>query len=108
VRPLTSEKDKPATAGPVAGTRRKRRPLRAPDAKRLAEALSISIRSVRPLDSGGKLPPPVRLSGRVVWPVVSIRAWPPAGAPDRAGWEPMNEAQTRRRQARGGHHPWPM
>lgn len=56
------------------------------DARRLAVMLSAGIRTVRTWDAGGKLPPPLRIGGRVVWRVDEIRAWLDAGAPDRETW----------------------
>lgn len=37
------------------------------DAKRLAEVLGLSVRTIRRLDSSGKLPRPVHIGGAVYW-----------------------------------------
>ena len=55
-------------------------------AKALAVMLDSSERTIRTWDAAGKLPPPLRLGGGVVWRVDEIRAWLEAGAPDRARW----------------------
>lgn len=60
------------------------------DARRLAKLLCAGIRTVRTWDAAGKLPAPLRISGRVLWRVDEIRAWLAAGAPDRATWEARN------------------
>ena len=57
------------------------------DARRLAEMLCASVRSVRKWDAAGVLPRPIRIGGRVVWRASEIRAWLDAGAPCRAMWE---------------------
>jgi len=57
------------------------------DAKLLARLLTCSVRTVRTLDTLGKLPKALRIGGRVVWRVSEIREWLAAGAPDRDTWE---------------------
>ena len=57
------------------------------DASRLAELLGLSLRTVRRLDSSGKLPRPVRIGGAVRWRLSEITRWLEAGCPDRAEWE---------------------
>jgi len=66
--------------------RRRLKPL-VVDAKRLARLLTCGVRTVRTLDTSGKLPKPLRIGGRVVWRVSEIREWLAAGAPDRDTWE---------------------
>ncbi len=39
------------------------------------------------LDSSGRIPAPVKLGARCVWPVGELRAWLSAGAPAREQWE---------------------
>lgn len=56
-------------------------------AQQLARMLGLSVRTIRSMDSSGKLPRPIRLNGSVRWVVSEIEAWLPAGAPDRAKWE---------------------
>lgn len=56
------------------------------DARRLAALLCAGVRTVRTWDAAGKIPAPLRISGRVVWRVDEIRAWLDAGAPDRETW----------------------
>ena len=59
-------------------------------AKGVAKALSMSERQVRKLDSGGKIPKPIKLQGSVRWSCDELRAWIAAGAPTRDVWENMN------------------
>lgn len=59
------------------------------DAKRLAELLAVSLRTVRRLDSAGKLPRPVRIGGAVRWRLDEITAWLAADCPHRNRWEMM-------------------
>ena len=55
--------------------------------KELAKLLSVSLVSVRRMDSAGKLPKPVRLGGCVGWRVDEIKDWLQAGSPDRVRWQ---------------------
>jgi hypothetical protein len=75
--------------------RRKRRrlPRLALDAKRLAPALSISLRGLRTLDAAGKFPAGIKLGSRKIWFLPEIRAWLQAGAPDRRQWEAMKRSK---------------
>jgi prophage regulatory protein len=57
------------------------------DAAALAPLLTVGVRTIRTWDSSGKLPRPLRISGRVVWLLDEIRDWLAAGAPDRSTWE---------------------
>jgi excisionase family DNA binding protein len=52
-------------------------------AKQLAELLSVSVRTIRRLDTSGVLPKPVQLGGSVRWPQREIAAWIAAGCPSR-------------------------
>lgn len=68
-------------------------PPLAVDARTLARPLHVSLRTIRSMDSAGKLPRPVRLNGRAVrWVLdgtTGIRAWLAAGSPDRGAWEAL-------------------
>ncbi len=57
------------------------------DVRRLADALGVSPRHVEALHAQGRLPRPVRLGRRRLWPVDEIRHWLEAGAPPREAWE---------------------
>ena len=59
------------------------------DAKALAAALHVSLRTIRVLDSGGKLPKPIRLGRSVRWPTEELCDWLRAGAPNRETWETL-------------------
>ena len=64
------------------------------DAKVLAGMLGVSVRTVRAMDSSGKLPRPVRPGGHAVrWVVREIKSWLAAGAPERAEWESVRKAR---------------
>lgn len=63
------------------------------DAKRLAALLGMGLRTIRSMDAAGKLPKPVRISGRVCWRIDEIRAWLDAGAPDREAWAAIRAAR---------------
>jgi excisionase family DNA binding protein len=62
------------------------------DANQLADMLGLSVRTVRRLDSSGKLPKPIRIGGAVRWRVAEIEAWLAADCPDRAEWETKKKA----------------
>ena len=53
----------------------------------LADVLGVSLRTVRRLDSYGKLPRPVRLGRAVRWRRDEVARWVEAGCPDRSEWE---------------------
>lgn len=62
------------------------------DAKQFARMLNLSVRTIRTMDSAGKLPKPVKLNGHSVrWVVSEVEAWLETGAPDRATWELIKE-----------------
>lgn len=62
-------------------------------AKELAKMLSLSKRQIFRLNSCGKLPTPIRISGAVRWSAKEISAWLAASAPDRRTWEQMKQAR---------------
>ncbi len=68
------------------------------DAKRLAEVLGLSVRTIRRLDSAGKLPRPVHIGGAVRWRLEEINAWLAAGCPDRQQWESTRQVRIAARQ----------
>lgn len=58
------------------------------DARQLGEMLCLSVRTIRTMDSAGKLPKPVTLACRSVrWNVAEICDWLDAGAPARIEWQ---------------------
>jgi predicted DNA-binding transcriptional regulator AlpA len=59
------------------------------DARQLGAMLGLSVRTIRTMDAGGKLPRPIRLNGSVRWVVTEIQAWLLAGAPSRPDWEAL-------------------
>ena len=61
------------------------------DAKKLGAMLGLSTRTVRTLDTSGKLPRPVKIGRRSVrWCVSEIEEWLQAACPDRQTWEALN------------------
>ena len=83
----------PAESAPKR-SRRRLSPLVA-DAKRLSRLLCLGVRTIRSMDSAGKLPRPIRLNTRVVWIIREIRDWLEAGAPDRSTWEALKRTSRR-------------
>lgn len=62
------------------------------DAKTLRKRLSVSLRTIRAWDAGGKLPTPTKLGPKLKkWRVDEIEAWLEAGAPDRREWDRRNK-----------------
>ena len=60
------------------------------DAKQLGRMLSLSVRTIRKMDAGGKLPRPVKLHGHSIrWVLSEIEAWLAEGAPDRSTWDTL-------------------
>lgn len=59
-------------------------------AKAVGQMLSLSRRQVFRLNSCGKIPLPVRISGAVRWRQSDIAKWLQAGAPDRKTFEAMH------------------
>ncbi|MCH8854107.1 MAG: helix-turn-helix domain-containing protein [Planctomycetes bacterium] len=59
-------------------------------AKSLARELDVSERTIRKLNSAGKIPKPLKLQGSVRWSYDELRAWIAAGSPARDVWENMN------------------
>ncbi len=58
------------------------------DAAGVGKLLSLSRASIFAMHSAGKLPAPVRPTGRDPrWSVEELRAWIAAGCPTRENWE---------------------
>jgi predicted DNA-binding transcriptional regulator AlpA len=62
-------------------------------AKSVGLMLALSKRQVFRLNSSGKIPAPIRISGAVRWSEQEISEWLQAGAPDRKSWEQLKESQ---------------
>lgn len=84
----------PGTLAPPVHKRRPLPPL-AVDARGLTQLLPFGLRTIRTMDSAGKLPMPLRVGGRVLWRVAEIRAWLAAGAPDRETWAALRAARNK-------------
>lgn len=64
-------------------------------AAELAQMLSVSKPTIWRMNSGGKLPPCVRLSvGCVRWRVDDVTKWVALGCPDRATYIALTTSQT--------------
>ena len=61
-------------------------------AKAVGEMLSLSKRQVFRLNSSGKIPAPVRISGSVRWRESDVNRWIELGCPDRATFEMRRDA----------------
>jgi len=58
------------------------------DAAQLAEVLGVSERTIRRMDSEGRLPRPIQLTSRAVrWRAAEIRDWVDVRCPSRDVWE---------------------
>jgi predicted DNA-binding transcriptional regulator AlpA len=57
------------------------------DKTTLATLLNTSVRNIDRLNSGGRLPAPMRLGSRPRWRREEILAWVRAGCPPRRAWE---------------------
>ena len=64
-------------------------PLALLDAPALAALLGVTLRTVRKLDSAGRIPSPVRIGRCVRWSPATIAAWIDAGAPSRQRFAAM-------------------
>ena len=74
-------------------------PPLAVDAKTLSKMLGLSVRTIRSMNTRGKLPKPVRLSGHSIrWIVSEVEAWLEAGCPDRDAWESIRDDKRRARK----------
>jgi predicted DNA-binding transcriptional regulator AlpA len=67
------------------------------DRTALASELLISRAMVAKLNASGRLPAPIHLGRRVLWPREEIEAWLRAGAPDRQRWTAMRRVDGGRR-----------
>jgi predicted DNA-binding transcriptional regulator AlpA len=56
--------------------------------------LGIARSSFCKLMAQGRLPAPVRLGRRVLWPVAELVRWIEAGCPSREVWEQRRSEQT--------------
>ena len=62
------------------------------DASGVGLMVEMSARSIRRMNSAGRLPRPVKIGGAVKWRVAEIEAWVRAGCPDRKAWEAMQKS----------------
>ena len=62
------------------------------DKPTLATLLNTSVRNIDRLNSGGRIPAPVRIGSRPRWRREEILAWVQAGCPDRQAWEVLYKA----------------
>jgi predicted DNA-binding transcriptional regulator AlpA len=64
-------------------------------ALQVAELLAVSCRTVWRLDSGGRLPRPVKIGGQTRWRRSEIENWIAAGCPTRDNWERLSKPNSR-------------
>jgi predicted DNA-binding transcriptional regulator AlpA len=87
---------------PRRSRRRRRLSPMVADARRLAQLLGLSVRTIRSLDSSGRLPRPIKLGSRTLWILREIRDWLAAARngipPDRREWDALRAAE------RNGQH----
>ena len=57
------------------------------DIKGIAKLVPFAIRTLRRMDSGGKLPRGFKVGGRKLWRVSDLRLWCEWGFPDRTEFE---------------------
>ena len=57
--------------------------------KELADALKVSVRTLRRLDAAGRLPLPTKIGRSLRWRCTEIEAWLAAGGPKRREWIAM-------------------
>ncbi len=57
------------------------------DVRGMAQLLPFSVRSLRRMDSAGKLPRGFKLGGRKLWRTADLRSWAELGFPDRKVFE---------------------
>ena len=61
-------------------------------ARETAQALGVSLRTLRSWDSSGRIPQPRRISRSTKWSVSELRDWTNAGCPRREEWEAVQSA----------------
>ena len=59
------------------------------DAAGVARMLNVSVRTVRRLDDGGRLPAALPLGRAKRWSIAEIEDWIAAGSPPRRQWTAM-------------------
>jgi predicted DNA-binding transcriptional regulator AlpA len=65
------------------------------DAREAAALCGVSRAHWLALNSSGRVPMPVRLGRRVLWPVAELTAWIEAGCPARDRWTALRQSRTR-------------
>ena len=61
----------------------------------LARLIGLAPRTIRSLNSAGRIPRAIHLGRRRVWCVAEIQRWLEAGAPERTRWEAMRSGGAR-------------
>lgn len=64
------------------------------NAREVGRMLGLSIRTIRAMDSAGKLPRPIRFGRAVRWRVSEIQDWVDEGSPDRERWEMLKDIRS--------------
>lgn len=61
-------------------------------AAQTAQALGVSVRTVRAWDSGGRIPSPRRIGRATRWDAAELRDWIAAGCPEWRKWIALRSA----------------
>ncbi len=57
------------------------------DVRQMAKMVPFAVRTLRRMDSGGKLPRGFKVGGRKLWRVSDLRLWSDWGFPERQEFE---------------------
>ena len=57
------------------------------DIKQMASMVPFAVRTLRRMDSGGKLPRGFKVGGKKLWRVSDLKLWTEWGFPERAEFE---------------------
>ena len=61
------------------------------DVRQMSKLVPFSIRTLRRMDSAGKIPKGHRVGGKKLWLVADLRQWAKFGFPDREKFEQLAE-----------------
>ncbi len=64
-------------------------------AKEAARLCGVGVATWWRLLAAGKVPAPVKLSGRTLWRAAELTDWTAAGCPDRKTWEEIQRTKRR-------------
>ena len=61
-------------------------------AEEAAALCGIGLTLWREMDAAARIPAPIKLGARCVWPLAELRRWMDAGCPDRERWETFKKS----------------